>query len=278
MLVNHEKKFPVDSTCSNLAIKYNMIYISAYQLIRDNIQKKTDYGKKLLETMKHRELNADMKVNDEFEEETYCSVHFDDILVKELINKTIAEKRTNQKFVILEGLCNSKKLANVDDQMVYRFMDELFAIEHYIGDVKGIISLQSEAERNFILDEEIQYEKFPEPPPPVVKEKKYDEEGNEIIDEEENAEEQPLDDDDKPKVEPFKKEKYQWTVRNRKPFNLPQLYSKCKGVLTYSDVKEATDFGSTIQGSIAKSLDNFCGRLLDSENSDKYIYQQIIFK
>ena len=95
MLVNHEKKFPVDSTCSNLAIKYNMIYISAYQLIRDHIQRKTEYGKKLLETKRHRELNADMKVNDEFQEDLYCPVHYDDVLVKELINKTIAEKRTN---------------------------------------------------------------------------------------------------------------------------------------------------------------------------------------
>lgn len=141
MLVNHEKKFPVDSTCSNLAIKYNMIYISAYQLIREHIQQNTSFGKRLMETKRHRNLNADMKVNDEFQEELYCPVHFDENVVKELINKTISEKRTNQKFVILEGLCNSKNLANVDDQMVFRFMDELFAIEHYIGEVKGIISL-----------------------------------------------------------------------------------------------------------------------------------------
>jgi hypothetical protein len=30
VLVNHEKKLGVDTTCANLAIKYNMIYISAY--------------------------------------------------------------------------------------------------------------------------------------------------------------------------------------------------------------------------------------------------------
>jgi len=66
MLVNHEKKFPVDSTCSNLAIKYNMIYISAYQLIREHIEQNTSFGKRLMETKRHRNLNADMKVNDEF--------------------------------------------------------------------------------------------------------------------------------------------------------------------------------------------------------------------
>jgi hypothetical protein len=30
VLVNHEKQLGVDNSCSNLAIKYNMIYISAY--------------------------------------------------------------------------------------------------------------------------------------------------------------------------------------------------------------------------------------------------------
>jgi len=30
VLVNHEKRLGIDNTCSNLAIKYNMIYISAY--------------------------------------------------------------------------------------------------------------------------------------------------------------------------------------------------------------------------------------------------------
>ena len=30
ILVNHEKALGVDNACSNLAIKYNMIYISAY--------------------------------------------------------------------------------------------------------------------------------------------------------------------------------------------------------------------------------------------------------
>jgi len=54
MLVNHEKKFPVDSACSNLAIKYNMIYISAYQLIKEHILNKTETGMKLLETKKVR--------------------------------------------------------------------------------------------------------------------------------------------------------------------------------------------------------------------------------
>lgn len=145
-------------------------------------------------------------------------------MVKELINKTISEKRTNQKFVILEGLCNSKNLASLDDQMVFRFMDELFAIESIIGEVKGIVSLQSITEPDILREEDIEYEVFPDPPPVEEKPKKYDEDGNEIVEEEQ--EEQPPEDEDPdaPKLPKFKPEDYKWTVSNRKPFNLPMLY------------------------------------------------------
>jgi len=37
ILVNHEKRLSVDTTCSNIAIKYNMVYISAYQILKDHI-------------------------------------------------------------------------------------------------------------------------------------------------------------------------------------------------------------------------------------------------
>lgn len=34
IVVNHEKRLGVDVTCANLAIKFNLLYISVYQLIR----------------------------------------------------------------------------------------------------------------------------------------------------------------------------------------------------------------------------------------------------
>lgn len=109
--------------------------------------------------------------------------------------------------------------------MVFRFMDELFAIESIIGEVKGIISMQSEAEPEILREEDIEYEVFPDPPPVEEKPKKYDEEGNEIV-EEEAPEENPdgEEDPDAPKMPKFKPEDYKWTVSNRKPFNLPMLY------------------------------------------------------
>lgn len=47
ILVNHEKRIEVDTACSNLAIKYNMLYMSVYQLIKREICAGTDLGKAL---------------------------------------------------------------------------------------------------------------------------------------------------------------------------------------------------------------------------------------
>ena len=44
ILVNHEKRLPVDTACCNLAIKYNMLYLSVYQLIKEQIEKNTKIG------------------------------------------------------------------------------------------------------------------------------------------------------------------------------------------------------------------------------------------
>ena len=37
IIVNHEKRIDVDTACSNLAIKYNLLYMSVYQLIKQEI-------------------------------------------------------------------------------------------------------------------------------------------------------------------------------------------------------------------------------------------------
>ena len=66
VLVNHEKKLNVDTTCANLAIKYNMIYISAYQVIRQHIKHNTDWGKKLIASKKTKLIDASLAGRDEF--------------------------------------------------------------------------------------------------------------------------------------------------------------------------------------------------------------------
>jgi hypothetical protein len=59
----------------------------------------------------------------------------------DLIRETVASKKTNQKFVLLEGLCNSRKLQNENDQLTLRYMDEFFCIEGVLGEIKAIVGL-----------------------------------------------------------------------------------------------------------------------------------------
>jgi hypothetical protein len=54
-------------------------------------------------------------VRDEFNEAIYSPIHYDLTLVMQMLKETITEKRTSQKFVLLEGLCNKSKLASVED-------------------------------------------------------------------------------------------------------------------------------------------------------------------
>jgi len=56
ILVNHEKRLTVDTACANLAIKYNFLYISVYQLIKQHFENNTDFGKRLLATKKHKNI------------------------------------------------------------------------------------------------------------------------------------------------------------------------------------------------------------------------------
>jgi hypothetical protein len=109
IIVNHEKRFNIDTVVANLAIKYNMLYISVYQLIKQHIQGNTTWGKKLLEKRRPRAVSIP-NISDEFEEVEYSAVHFDQQLVMDLINHTVSENRTNQKYIVLEGVCNSLKL------------------------------------------------------------------------------------------------------------------------------------------------------------------------
>lgn len=124
-----------------------------------------------------------------------------------LLQYTIATKRTNQQYVIFEGLCNNSKLNNDDDKYELRSMDEFFDIEQNIGEVKAIIGLQFNYENETIDEKDIEHEKFDdadkEDPKPAL-----DEEGNPI----------PPPEGSKPA---FKPSDFEWTITNRQPKNLP---------------------------------------------------------
>lgn len=95
ILVNHEKRLGIDTTCANLAIKYNMIYISAYQIIKQHIEGNSEWGKKLLATKREKEILLTTQVRDEFNEAEYSPVHFEQQVVMDLLKETIASKRSN---------------------------------------------------------------------------------------------------------------------------------------------------------------------------------------
>jgi hypothetical protein len=135
ILVNHEKRLSVDTTCANLAIKYNLLYISVYQVIKSHIESNTEFGKKLMATKKPRDIKLQTQAKDEFFEIDYSAVHFDLDLVVELIRHTVSQVRTTQRLIMIEGFCNTGKLIFDDDRLELRYMDELFSIEKQIGEV-----------------------------------------------------------------------------------------------------------------------------------------------
>jgi len=124
-------------------------------------------GRKLLASKQVKELELNSNVKDEFGESEYSSVHYNLLLVMELIQQTIREKRTNQKYILLEGLCNNRKLQNEDERLELRHMDEMFGIENTIGEVVSVISFTFNLDKDYIEEHEIQYEEFPEPEQPT---------------------------------------------------------------------------------------------------------------
>lgn len=81
------------------------------------------------------------QAKDEFQEIDYSAVHFDLELVIELLKTTIKQVRRSQRYILIEGLCNSNKLILEDDKLELRYMDELFMVEKHIGDVCAVIGL-----------------------------------------------------------------------------------------------------------------------------------------
>ena len=83
-------------------------------MIRGHIDGQTAWGKKLAATKRHLKLNIATQMKDDFDEQSYSAALFDYGLVMHLLKETIAEKRTDEQFVLLEGLFNSPKLDDVD--------------------------------------------------------------------------------------------------------------------------------------------------------------------
>jgi hypothetical protein len=281
ILVNHEKRLGVDTTCANLALKYSMIYLSVYQLLRQHISEGTPLGQRLLATKKPRAIVLNTQTKDEFDEAEYSAAHFDLSLVLEVVRHTLQQVRTPaHRFVLIEGLCNAGRLAQDDDRMELRLMDELFAIEQTVGDVQAVIGLQFNSEKEYIDEDDVEYERFEAAVMSARSEAKPAAEGEEGG-EQPPAESAPADDK---KKSGFNPENWQWTATNRKPRNLAQLFMQAKGTAAKHEVRTAEQFSASQYEAISKSLDEFCAKLVAFTNAEtaqggdtRYLYQQIIF-
>jgi len=161
ILVNHEKRLSVDTTCANLGIKYNMLYISVYQLIKQHIEENTSFGRALVATKKPRAMLVQTQTKDEFGEQEYSAVHFDTPAVIVLLQHAIAlHRKPSQRFILIEGLCNAQRLAGPEDKLELRLMDELFTVERNIGEVQAVIGLQFNSEKEYVDEEDVEWEQF----------------------------------------------------------------------------------------------------------------------
>jgi hypothetical protein len=245
VLINHDNGIPVDTACANLAIKFNMLYVSAYQLIKDHIQKGTAHGKALMASYNPKDLQNARGDADEFE---FSAAHYDTATVINLIKDSVQSLRTTQQFILLEGLCNSTKLQHRADQLGMRQMDELFALEKNVGEVNSVVSLLFHAEET--KERQPEYEVFEKP---VVEEKpkaKVNEEGEE----EPPAEEPPADGEVKKVFDPSI---YNWSKSSGEPKNLPQLFRAFKGSISDQQVNALNS-----SEAIAHELDKFCEKLV----------------
>ena len=160
--------------------------------------------------------------------------------------------------------------------MSLRLMDEFFRIEKKVGKIYGIIGLQFESDKEYVDERDIVYHEFPEPEQPAEPVAKPEGEGDEEGDQEPPPAEEGEDGEQKEPA--FKPEDYRWTVTERKPANLPTLFLQVKGKTAYHDIKSAEAYSSSSQyEAVCKCLDDFCSRLVEPVEEERYLYTQVLF-
>ena len=158
-----------------------------------------------------------------------------------------------------------------EDRLELRYMDELFATEKMIGEVVAIIGLQFNYDKEYIEEYEVEWEKFPEPEIPEEKPKPAEgEEGEEEV--------PPAEEEEEKKVPAWKPEDYAWTITDRKPKNLPQLFLQSKGINAYKEFHTSEQYGANQYEATMKCLDEFCTKVCENQDqAERYLYTQVIF-
>ena len=204
---------------------------------------------------------------DQFQEGEFSPALYDQKLVIDLIRSTIQEKRTNQKFVLLEGFCNSAKLEHESDKLEVRMMDEFFQIEKHLGEVRAVFGLQDELEEQAVDASKVALVEFP-----------AEAEGEKKPVAPAEGDEAPADGGEEggeAKAPAFEPKDYQWTVTNKQARNLPQLFLSCKPKQTTKhEVKKAASYSSSESAAISGALDELCQQV---QGGDGYSYTQVLF-
>jgi hypothetical protein len=258
---------------SNLAIKYNMLYLSVPQLIGENIKNNTALGKKLCESKQDKQLVEafnSIGVQDPHDEAQFSAAHFDSNLVMEVIQSTVAERRTNQTFILLEGICNTSKLANEEDRLTCREMDEFFMIEKCLGDIESVVSFTYNKEEECTGNEEgTKFEEFPEEEAPKEEVKPAD--GDD------DADNNPEEDGAEKKVV-FNPKEYKWTITNGQSKNMLTMFANLKGTkgMFKKDMRDSAAYGVQSYDAVCSGLNDFCQRVTSPEG-DKNLYLQVLF-
>jgi len=138
ILLKHEKSLEIDSIFTNLSIKYNFLYISLDEIIKNEIIRKTALGKELNRTKVCKEITEDFASNENIE---FCAIHYDQKLILKILKDILSKSSGKYQIAIINGYLNSHKLKGYEEKQDFRAMDELFAIEKEIGQIKGVINL-----------------------------------------------------------------------------------------------------------------------------------------
>lgn len=96
------------------------------------------------------------------------------------------------------------------------------------------MGLQFEPEKEYIDEAEVEYEVFAAPEVVAKPVRQLNEDGEEVP-----PEEPPAEGDDGPKKPTFRVEDHRWTVTDRQPKNLPQLFLQSKGIGARHETKTA---------------------------------------
>lgn len=152
------------------------------------------------------------------------------------------------------------------DTLEMRLMDEFFAIEKAVGDVKAVFSLQNQEESTVIDSASFEKIQFTEEEKEAMKPKAPAE-----------GDEPPAEDGGEPKPPAWCATDFEWTMTNNKPTNLPQLFIRCKSKTgpVKSDSKKSEQYSSLSDNdAIQKSLDDMCHRV---QQDGAYHYYQVVF-